>query len=358
MVAFDNLSHKRMRRINFDTFGSITGGSGSMRHVFLGTGLAALLVLVVFCSLASGARPLPLGVTWAALFEQCRSVDCTLVLDSRLPRTLAGLLAGAALGMAGALMQTLTRNPLADPGILGVNAGASFAIILGIAFLGAQTPFDYLLFAFAGAFLAALLVAIIGLASGARFSPLRLVLVGVALAAVLEGIGSGISLLDPHVYDQVRYWQAGSLDVRDLGPIRLAAWPICIATLLALALARALDSLAMGNDLALALGTRVVRTQVIGLLLIALLCGGATAMVGPVAFVGLMIPHLARWLAGPLHRRMLPYTLLLTPTLLLAADVLGRQIGSVDIRVSVMTALLGGPVLILLARRLRLGGQR
>ena len=317
--------------------------------------LAVSLVVMVIVSLQTGAVKVTFGETVNALLGRCHSVNCTVVLDSRLPRTLAGLLAGTALGVAGALMQTLTRNPLADPGLLGVNAGASFAIVLGIAFFGAQTPADYLVFAFAGAFLAAALVAVTGLATGAQFSPLRLVLVGVALAAVLEGVGSGISLLNPLVYDQVRYWQAGSLDVRGLGQLQLASAPVLVGLGLALMLARSLDSIGMGGDLALALGTRVGRTQLLGLLAIALLCGAATAVVGPVAFVGLMIPHLARWIAGPVHRRMLPWTLLLTPLLLLCADVLGRVVAPAELRVSVMTALLGAPVLIVLARRPRGG---
>jgi ABC-type Fe3+-siderophore transport system permease subunit len=320
--------------------------------------VAAALLVIIGVSLSVGAQSLPISVTWSALFGDCHSVDCTIVLDARLPRTLAGLLAGTALGVAGAVMQTLTRNPLADPGILGVNAGASFAIVLGIAFFGAQSPLEYLFYAFTGALAAAVLVAVTGLATGARFSPLRLVLVGVALAAVLEGVGSGISLLDPQVFDRVRYWQAGSLDIRSTAQLQIAVLPVLLGIGLALGLARSLDSLGMGADLALALGTRVGRVQLLGLILIASLCGAATAVVGPVAFVGLMIPHLARWIAGPVHGRMLPFTLLLTPLLLLSADILGRLVASTDLRVSVMTALLGGPVLIFLARRLRTGASQ
>ena len=320
--------------------------------------LTALALLgAVLASLQVGAHLAPLSQVLDALTGACTSVDCVVISDARLPRTLAGLLAGAALGVAGALMQTLTRNPLADPGILGINAGASFALVVGMAWLGVNGPDQYVVCAVIGALLANLLVTLSGFTGGGRVSPMRLTLMGVALTAVLEGIGSGITLLNPLVFDQIRYWQAGSLDVRNLELIKAAALPIGTGVLLALGLSRALDSLGMGLDMAAALGTRVLRTQLLGLLAITLLCGAATAMVGPIAFVGLMMPHLARWLAGPEHGRQLPFTLLLTPTVLLLADTLGRLITAGELRVSVMTAFIGAPVLIWLARRQRLGAN-
>lgn len=318
---------------------------------------ALALIIAVLASLQVGAHLAPLSQVIDALSGACTSADCVVITDARLPRTLAGLLAGAALGVAGALMQTLTRNPLADPGILGINAGASFALVVGMTWLGVNGPDQYVVCALVGALLANLLVTLGGFAGGGRVSPMRLTLMGVALTAVLEGIGSGITLLNPLVFDQVRYWQAGSLDVRSLQLIKAAALPIGLGVVLALALSRALDSIGMGLDMAAALGTRVLRTQLLGLLAITLLCGSATAAVGPIAFVGLMMPHLARWLAGPAHGRQLPFTLLLTPTLLLAADTLGRVIASNEMRVSVVTAFIGAPVLIWLARRQRLGAS-
>lgn len=317
----------------------------------------AALLLAVVASLQVGAHMASLTDVAQALTGRCTRPDCVIITDARLPRTLAGLLAGAALGVAGALMQSLTRNPLADPGILGINAGASFALVVSMTWLGVNSPDQYVLCALAGALLANLLVTLGGFTGGGRVSPLRLTLMGVALTAVLEGIGSGITLLNPLVFDQVRYWQAGSLDVRNLALLQAAALPIGLGVVLALGLSRALDSLGMGLDMAAALGTRVLRTQLLGLLAITLLCGAATAVVGPIAFIGLMMPHLARWLAGPEHRRQLPLTLLLTPTLLLVADTLGRLIASNELRVSVLTAFIGAPVLILLARRQRLGAS-
>ena len=310
-----------------------------------------LLLLLLALSLMLGAKSIPLHDLSLALTTNCGSADCIIVREARLPRTLAGLLAGCALGLAGALMQSLTRNPLADPGILGVNAGAGFAVVLGIALFGADSPADWLGFAFAGALLASLLVALTGALGGGRVNPVRLTLAGVALGAVLEGLTSGLSLLNPDIYDHLRFWHSGSLDIRSFAVLRATYPAVIVGALIALLLSRSLNSLSMGGDLATALGTRVARTQILGLLAIALLSGAATAAVGPIAFVGLMTPHLARWLWGNDHRWMLPGTLLITPCLLLAADILGRLMVPGELRVAVVTALLGAPMLIVLVRR-------
>jgi len=319
-------------------------------------GLILLLLLAVILSLLIGAKSLPFTVVVDAFTGTCQSADCTIVLDARLPRTLAGLLAGAALGLAGALMQSLTRNPLADPGILGVNSGASFAIVLGAAWLGISSVQEQLLLAFCGALAASLLVALTGSQGGGQLSPVRLTLAGVALAAVLEGLSSGIALLNPVVYDRLRFWQAGSLDIRTLQTLKVVVVPIVLAGTVALMLSRSLNSLSLGSDTATALGSKVARTQLIGLLVITVLCGSATAVVGPIAFIGLMIPHMARWMVGADHRWSLPVTLLATPALLLFADILGRLLVPGELRVSVVSAFLGAPVLIWLVRRQRKGG--
>lgn len=310
-----------------------------------------LLLLLLALSLMLGAKSIALHDVTHALFSSCTSADCVIVRDARLPRTLAGLLAGIALGIAGALMQSLTRNPLADPGILGVNAGAGFAVVIGIALFGADSPLDWLGFAFAGALIASLLVALTGALGGGRVNPVRLTLAGVALGAVLEGLTSGLSLLNPEIYDHLRFWHSGSLDIRNFSVLKTTFPAVVIGCAVALLLARSLNSLSMGGDMATALGTRVARTQLFGLLTIALLSGAATAAVGPIAFVGLMTPHLARWLVGNDHRWLLPATLLMTPCLLLAADILGRIAVPGELRVSIVTAILGAPMLIVLVRR-------
>lgn len=317
--------------------------------------LLILLLIVMLFSLLLGARALPAGVVLDALVGQCQSADCVVVRDARLPRTLAGLLAGMALGVAGALMQTLSRNPLADPGLLGVNSGASFAIVVGAALFGYTSSVTLLMLAFGGAFLATLIVALTGSQGGGQLNPVRLTLAGVALAAVLEGLSTGISLINPVAYDQLRFWQAGSLDIRSLFPLKVIVLPVLLAITGALLLSRALNSLSMGNDTATALGSRVARTQILGLLIITLLCGSATAAVGPIAFIGLMMPHLARWLVGSDHRWTLPVIMLATPILLLAADIAGRMLVAGELRVSVVSAFIGAPVLIWLVRRRRNG---
>ena len=330
--------------------------SVSATRAFAVPGLLLLLVLTTALSLVIGAKSLPASVVLDALTGSCQSADCTIVLDARLPRTLAGLLAGGALGLAGALMQTLTRNPLADPGILGVNAGASFAIVLGASLFGFSSPQEQLLMAFSGALVASLIVAFTGSQGGGQLSPVRLTLAGVALGAVLEGLSSGIALLNPDVYDQLRFWQAGSLDIRSLQTLKVVLAPVLIAGAAALFLSRALNSLSLGSDTATALGSKVARTQFIGLLVITVLCGSATAIVGPIAFIGLMMPHMARWLVGADHRWSLPVTLLATPSLLLIADIIGRLIVPGELRVSVVSAFIGAPVLIFLVRRKPRGG--
>lgn len=310
-----------------------------------------LLCLMMALSLALGEKSLSFSTVMSALNGQCTGADCVIVTDARVPRTFAGLLAGMALGLSGALMQILTRNPLADPGILGVNAGAAFAVVIGIAFFGATGVGSYMWFAFAGALLATLLVAMIGALGRGKLDPVRLTLAGVALGAVLEGLSSGISLLNPTVYDQLRFWQAGTLDIRNIAVIKTITPPVMLAVVLSLLMTRSLNNLSMGSELATALGTKIATTQLLGLLAITLLCGSATAAVGPIAFVGLMVPHMARWICRADPRWILPWTLVLTPTLLLAADIAGRFLVTGELRVSVVVAFIGAPVLIFLVRR-------
>ena len=328
----------------------------SSRRALTLFGLLILLIVAMALSMLVGAKTVPASVIVDALTGTCQSADCTIIRDARLPRTLAGLLAGGALGLAGALMQTLTRNPLADPGLLGVNAGASFAIVLGAALFGAASPVEQLALAFGGALVASLIVAFTGSQGGGQLSPVRLTLAGVALAAVLEGLSSGISLLNADVYDQLRFWQAGSLDIRTLQTVKIVLLPVLLAASIALISSRALNSLNLGSDTATALGSKVARTQLSGLLAITVLCGSATAVVGPIAFIGLMMPHLSRWLVGADHRWSLPVTFIATPALLLFADIIGRLLVPGELRVSIVSAFIGAPVLIILVRRARGGG--
>lgn len=312
---------------------------------------AALLLVVVVASLALGARAIPLATVVDALIGHGQGPDAVIVREARLPRTLLGLLAGAGLGLSGALIQALTRNPLADPGILGVNAGASFAVVLGVAVFGVQSAGGLLAWASAGALAITLLVYLVGAQGMARLDPLRFLLAGVAIGAVLTGLSSGITLLAPAAFDRLRFWNAGSLDVRDLGLV-LRVVPVIVAgAMLALWVARPLNALGLGQEMAVALGLHPQRVHALTVLSITLLCGASTAAAGPIAFVGLMIPHIARWMVGVDQRWVLSITLVLAPILLLVSDIVGRLLLPGELRVSIVTAFVGAPVLIWLARR-------
>nr|WP_231492317.1 iron chelate uptake ABC transporter family permease subunit [Glycomyces sp. NRRL B-16210] len=310
------------------------------------------MLLAIAASLAVGSAPLPLTTVWAALTRPDGSLDHLTVLDLRVPRTALAVLVGAALGLSGALIQALTRNPLADPGILGVNAGAGFAIVLGVALFGVTRIQQYLWLGFAGAVIAALVVYVIAARGPGGANPIRLTLVGVALSAVLSGASSTLALIDPQTFDRMRYWGAGSIADRPDGTIAAILPFIAAGLLLGLACARPLNALALGDDMARAVGARITFTRAAGMVAVTLLCGAATAAAGPIGFIGLMVPHAVRWLTGPDQRWVLPFSLILAPVLLLVADVIGRLVvWPAELQVGVVTALIGAPVLIALVRR-------
>ena len=256
-----------------------------------------------------------------------------------------------ALGAAGCLIQVLTRNPLADPGILGVNAGASFAIALSLVYFRITDFFFKTTIACLGAFIASLCVWFISSFSGKHATPTRLILSGVAVSALLTGLTNNIALLNPFAFDQLRFWQVGTLDIRSLIPLRVIAPIIVIACLLTLVISPALNALRMGDDIAISLGVNIVRLKIISVIAIMLLCGSATALAGPIAFVGLMIPPIARWWSGPDQRWILLHALLMSPLLILIADIISRLIFGGELRVSIVTAFIGAPTLIWLVRQ-------
>ena len=314
--------------------------------LLLGIGV---LVLVGLLSIAVGAKAIPLGTVWHELTRYDGSVDGVVIRSLRLPRTILGIAVGAALGLAGALMQALTRNPLADPGILGVNAGAAAAAVAAISLLGLTSPLAYVWFALAGAAIAAVFVYLSG-----RTTPILLALAGAAVSAVLGAFVAGLTLVNQNAFDAYRFWSVGTLAGRPFAILPDIAPFLLVGAVLALGLTRPLNALALGEDTGRALGLRPGRTRVLGMLAVTLLCGAATAAVGPIGFVGLAVPHLARGLTGPDQRWVLPYSLVLAPILLLGADILGRvRARPGEIQVGIVTAFLGAPVLILLAHRRR-----
>ncbi|MEU7180498.1 MULTISPECIES: FecCD family ABC transporter permease [Streptomyces] len=309
-----------------------------------------LLAVVVLASLAIGTRQIPLHDVWSALISPSGTENDAIVRQLRLPRTLIGIAAGAALGLAGAVMQTLTRNPLADPGLLGVNAGASAAVVTAISLLGVESFDLYLWFALAGAALAAILVNLLG---GSRAAtPVRLALAGTAVNAALFGYVNGLQLVDLGTLETMRHWSVGTLAGRDAG-LLVKALPMLVAgMLLAFGLARPLGAMALGDDSARALGAHVGRTRVLSIAAITLLCGAATAVCGPIGFIGLMIPHAVRVFSGPDPRWLFPACALYAPVLMLASDVVGRVVvPPSEIEVGIVTAFLGGLLFIHLVRQ-------
>lgn len=323
----------------------------ALRHVplFL-TGLAAL-VLCTALSLALGARSVPLGTVADALLGNVHGREALVVTGLRLPRTVIGLAVGAALGVAGAVAQGITRNPLASPTTLGINAGAGFAVVVAIFALGLNSPAQYVRFAFTGAAGAALFAQALARRAG-DIDPVRLALGGTVLQLVLLSWTSAVMLMNQRTLDEARFWLAGSLSGRALDVL----WPVLPTLLLglvvALAVSPALNALALGDDSAQALGVPVARIRLAGGVAVVLLAGSAVAVAGPVAFIGLATPHLVRPLLGGDHRLLVPGCLIAGPLLLLSADVLGRLvIRPSELEVGIVTAFLGAPLLALLARR-------
>ncbi|QVQ51539.1 iron ABC transporter permease [Spiractinospora alimapuensis] len=315
-------------------------------------GVGVTLVVVCVASLAVGSVPIPLGTTLEALRAFDGSQDHIVVRDMRLPRTVVGLVVGAALGVAGALMQAVTRNPLAEPGILGVNAGAAFGIVTAVYALGVVSPAGYVWFAFTGAAVAAVVVYLLGTAGRSGASPVKLALAGVVVTMLLDAWITLLLVFNQRTLDEVRFWLAGSLAGRD-GPALTHVAPLVLGVLVvALFMARQLNALSLGDQVATALGQRTTRIRVTSGIVVVVLAGGAVAAAGPIGFVGLAVPHLARAITGPDYRWILPYCLLLGPTLLLAADIVARVVARpAELQVGIITALVGAPFLIHLVRR-------
>ncbi|WP_407111687.1 FecCD family ABC transporter permease [Streptomyces sp. DSM 116494] len=329
-------------------------GSAALRALGLLLALGALL-LVGLTSVWVGTRGIPFTSTWTLLLHPDGSEASVIIHDYRIPRTLLGFVVGMALGLSGALMQAMTRNPLADPGLLGVNLGASTGVVLCVAFLGVGSVLGQVWFALLGAVVATLVVYLLGSAGRAVATPDRLVVAGAAVTAVLYAFNSTVLLLRPRAFDQFRFWTAGSLAGRTFDVLEAVVPFAAAGALLAVGLAPALNALAMGDQLGRALGVHVIRTRVLGAVAVMLLCGAATAAAGPIGFVGLAVPHAARFVAGPDQRWVMAYSMLLAPVLLIGADVLGRVLGAPgEVQVGIITAFLGAPLFVALCRRRKL----
>jgi iron complex transport system permease protein len=311
-----------------------------------------MLAATCVASLAIGTETVGLPTVWLAVTDYRDIGDQWIVHDLRIPRTVLALLVGLALGLSGTLIQAVGRNPLADSEVLGINSGAALFVVSAIAFLGTAGIWTYIWFAFAGALFAMLLVYLVGMTGRATVTPVRVLLAGVAVGAVMDGIGYAVRLRNPRAFDNMRFWDAGGLDGRSLEVAGAITPFIAVGVVLCLVVGRSLNVTAPGDDLAKSMGGNVARTQALSLVAVNLLAGAATAGAGPIGFVGLMVPHAVRRLTGPDWRWVLGYATVVAPALLLAADIVGRIIiPPAELPAGIVTAFLGAPVLIWLIRK-------
>jgi iron complex transport system permease protein len=323
------------------------------RRLLVLLGLLAGLLLAVALSITLGSKPVPLADAWHALTAPSGTEHDIIIRSLRVPRTVLGVLAGLALGVAGALMQGHTRNPLADPGLLGVTQGAAFAMVASIILLGASSVLAYIWFGLAGALVASVAVFALGMTGGRGGpTPVTLALAGTAVSALLYALTSALVLLDEQAMDVFRFWQAGSIAARGSDVVWQVLPFILAGLVLALVNAPALNALSLGEDVARGLGQNIAMTRAVGVTAVTLLSGASVAACGALAFVGLIVPHLVRPLSGTDHRWLLPFSGLVGAVLLLVADVLGRVVAPPgELEVGVVLALIGAPFFIALVRR-------
>ncbi|MFT4188890.1 MAG: iron chelate uptake ABC transporter family permease subunit [Aeromicrobium sp.] len=322
-----------------------------------GAVVLVLAVLAVACllSLSVGSKPMTVARAWEVLLSPDGTWESTAVHGHRVPRTILGVLVGASLGVAGALMQSLTRNPLADPGVLGVNAGASFAVVLSVALVGQSSIGFYLWFAFLGAALASVAVYALATVGQRTGTPVRLALAGVAISGALQSLTTTVILRDQVAFNEFRFWVAGSMEGRLYGVVWTVTPFIAVGLLVALVLAPALNAMALGEETGRALGVRVESTRRWTVVAVTLLCGAATAAVGPLVFVGLAVPFAARLMVGSDQRWVTGFSLVLGPAWLLTADVLARVlVRPSEVEVGIIAALIGAPVFVAIVRRRRI----
>ncbi|MET1063675.1 MAG: iron ABC transporter permease [Arthrobacter sp.] len=337
--------------------GPATAARGRKKHrnrpQWFGASALALFVACVL-SMCIGGQPSSLEEVWHAVFTPTGTVMDVTIGELRWPRTVLGICAGICLGLAGTLVQGHTRNPVADPGLLGINQGAALAIVAATAMAGDLPPLTQALLAFGGALVASVLVFMIGSAARSGSTPVTLVLAGAAVTALCSGLVSGIVLLNDQALDTLRFWQVGSLAGR-AGVLELV-WPFVIAgVVLSVANIRALNALALGSDSAVSLGISVLRARAVGIGAVTLLAGTAVTLAGPIAFAGLLVPHLTRAVTGPDYRWLVPMSLFTGATVVLLADTAGRLVARPgELSVGVVLAVVGAPFFVYLARRRRL----
>jgi iron complex transport system permease protein len=331
---------------------AVAGRSNRSRSLWLG-GLVAALAAFCALSITVGTRDVAWADITAALAGRIDSIGQAAV-NVRIPRTLLALLAGAALGLAGAIMQGVTRNPLADPGILGVNMGASLAVVVGVAWFDIASAEAYIWTAILGAGCSAVFVYTIGSLGRGGATPLKLALAGAATSVAFASMVIAVVLPRNDIAGGIRSWQIGGVGGATFERILPVLPFLAVGFAISLLSARKLNSLALGDELAAGLGERVAVARAVAALGAILLCGATTAVCGPIGFLGLVVPHLCRLLVGVDHRWLLPFSTLGGACLLLAADVVGRVVARpAELDVGIVTALVGAPFFIWIVRRQR-----
>lgn len=312
------------------------------------------ILVCIFTSLTLGSRNVSFQIVMQALTNVDSSNFETLVVRERIPRTVFSIIAGASLGVSGSLMQAITRNPVADPSILGVNTGASLFVVSGIAFFHISTPSEYIWLALLGAGLTSVFVYKIGSLGSGGATPIKLALAGAATSAALSSLVSAIVLPRNSVMDNFRFWQVGSVSGANWESILTVTPFLIVGLLLGMLSASSLNALALGDDVATGLGVRIGVVRIVSALAGVLLCGATTAIAGPIGFVGLMIPHTMRLLCGPNLKLIIPMSAVGGAILLTTADIIGRLIGSPgELEAGIVTAFFGAPILILIAMRVK-----
>lgn len=322
------------------------------KQVVIVTGSILCLLLAALGSLAFGARYVNLNEVFNALKNLNDGSFQTIVVRERIPRTVFCLLAGGSLGVSGSLMQAVTRNPIADPSILGVNTGASLFVVSGIAFFQISTAGEYIWFALAGAAITAVFVYGIGSMGSGGATPIKLALAGAATSAALSSLVSAIVLPRENVMNSFRFWQVGSVSGATWEGIVTVLPFLIVGMLIGVIATPALNAMALGDDMAVGLGVRTGVVRIFAALAGVLLCGATTALAGPIGFVGLMVPHIVRLICGPDLRYIIPMSAAGGAILLTVADVIGRLIGYPgELEAGIVTAFIGAPILVFIAMR-------
>ncbi|WP_136055083.1 iron ABC transporter permease [Microbacterium sp. K24] len=322
-----------------------------VRTLWLLVGLAVIVVLSIL-SLSFGVRAVTVDDVFAALAGQDDTLSQAAIIK-RIPRTVLAIVVGAALALSGATMQAVTRNPVADPGILGVSNGASLAVVFGLAFFGLTDPYGQMALAISGAALAAAFVYSVGSLGRGGATPLKLALAGAATSAAFASLISAIMLPRVDLLQAFQSWQVGGVGGAEWPRIAFTLPVLAVGALICFASSRGMNSLALGDDMAAGLGEHVFRTRLVSAVGAVILAGAATAIAGPIGFVGLVVPHACRMLVGTDHRWLLPFSALAGAALLVASDVIGRVIApsSEEIQVGIITAVIGAPFFIWIVRR-------